>query len=198
MEQIFDLETLAFGPKALDIPEDLQDQFRALMTPYFETAMANIEGEIVARVPFGATGDLGRSIHGTMVPQVVDIAGVIRAEGSAAAYAPFVEFGRGPGKPPPFDKEGYNGNPGIFPWVEHIYTAGENAKTGKTVAAGASRDKQVESLGFVIARAIGAHGVKGRHPFEEGWEAAQPMAIVILTDGVAKTLQALGLQGGHA
>jgi hypothetical protein len=97
------------------------------------------------------TGTLRRSIDkevagDTPIPTFVKV-------GTNVKYAPFVEFGRGPGKMPPREP------------IEYWYR--RKNKAGPT--------QDVASALYAIQRAIGRRGVKARPYLVPGFEQAVPM-----------------------
>lgn len=72
--------------------------------------------------------------------------------GSTAPHAPFVEYGRRPGKQPPVDA--------ITRWIAL-----------KPIEIG---DRKIRSVAFAIARRIGKRGIKPRFPFRRAVEAMTP------------------------
>ena len=70
--------------------------------------------------------------------------------GSDLKYAPFLEYGRRPGKRPPMDA--------ILRWIVFKGISTPNPRT----------------LAFLIARSIGKKGTKGKYPFKRAVEKALP------------------------
>lgn len=81
-----------------------------------------------------------------------EMRGAVRAWliGSALPYAPFVEYGRRPGKQPPVDA--------ILRWIVFKGIGGPHPRR----------------QAFAIARSIGKKGVKGRYPFRRAVESSLP------------------------
>lgn len=109
-----------------------------------------IIGKAKPLTPVGVTGDLRKTIDkevstGTPVPTYVKV-------GSNMEYAPFVEFGRGPGKMPPF--------------------ANINLWYRRKNQIGATED--VSSVVRAIQRAIAKRGVEAQPFLVPGFEQAVP------------------------
>ncbi len=90
--------------------------------------------------------------------------------GSALPYAPFVNYGRKPGKRPPVEA--------ILKWVvfKPIDTGGRDAR----------------SVAFAIAAAIGKRGVKPKLFFERTLSLITPRVEEIITDAIRDEIQANG------
>ena len=104
-----------------------------------------------ARTPVGVSGILRASI-GTKVTLGTDAAHLARGEvfsGAQAPYAEFVEYGRRPGKFPPWG-EGSS----LRLWVQRVI--GDGSRT------------------FIIARAIARRGIRGRFMFTQAMATVRP------------------------
>jgi hypothetical protein len=88
--------------------------------------------------------------------------------GSDLPYAPFVEYGRKPGKQPPVDA--------IVRWIAQ-----------KPVDIG---DRDIRSVAFMIARKIGKRGVKGRFPFKKATDVMRPRIAEIFNKAIEQELSA--------
>lgn len=90
--------------------------------------------------------------------------------GSQLAYAPFVNYGRKPGKRPPVNA--------IVKWL-----ALKPVDTG---------DKNIRQVAFAIAAAIGKRGVKPKFMFEKTVEAMTPRMEGIFTDALRDEIESGG------
>ena len=108
--------------------------------------------EVVRRTPSGATGALRASIRARVRGQTLD---ALRGEvASPLAYARTVEYGRPPGSSiPPWRA----GSP-LYLWTRRRVSVG---------------DGEVERVSFLIARAIGRRGIRGRFMFRDAFEAGR-------------------------
>ena len=106
------------------------------------------------------------------IEKVYERQGAIQAWriGSALPYAPFVNYGRKPGKRPPVEA--------ILKWV-----ALKPVKTG---------DKDARSVAFAIAAAIGKRGVKPKLFFEKTLSLMTPRVEEIFTDALRDEVQSGG------
>lgn len=111
-----------------------------------------------------ASFSLLRSIEKQFQTRGVEQAWLI---GSALPYAPFVEYGRKPGKRPPIDA--------IVRWI-----ALKPVNTG---------DRDIRSVAFAIATAIGKRGVKPRYPFRQAADAMRPRVEEIFVDVLKKEIE---------
>lgn len=119
---------------------------------YMRISVDVLEAQIAARTPVGATGNL-RSATATEIRGArLNITGEVT---NPVLYAEPVERGRRPGKMPPVDAIEY--------WVIR-----------KGIAAPGPESR---ATAWLIARAIGAHGTKGAHMFEEGLNASEPSIL---------------------
>ena len=98
--------------------------------------------------------------------------GVVEAwrVGSALPYAPFVNYGRKPGKRPPIEA--------ILKWV-----ALKPVRTS---------DKDARSVAFAIATAIGKRGIKPKLFFEQTLSLMTPRVEEIVSDALRDEIQANG------
>jgi len=85
--------------------------------------------------------------------------------GTNVVYAPYIEFGRRPGQrmPPPAALQG---------WAQRHGIKGENA-------------------GFLVARAIGRHGLKARHVLENAARAKASDVVKRIADAVGDLIRRL-------
>jgi hypothetical protein len=104
------------------------------------------------------------------VEKVFESRGAIKAwlVGSALPYAPFANYGRKPGKRPPIEP--------IVRWL-----ALKPVDTG---------GKDIRSVAFAIATAIGKRGVKPKFFFEKAIETATPRIEGIVTDELNREISA--------
>ena len=92
-----------------------------------------------------------------------------------APHAKFVEYGRRPGKPPPVSV--------IAAWVRIKLRVGPavNSKTGRPTKRGErDPDAGIRGLAFVIARAIGRRGLRGRFIRERTMPSVRHQATMAL------------------
>jgi hypothetical protein len=147
-----------FGANAVDAATAAPPGMEALVRRMIEQGRT----EIVKRTPVGWSGQLRGGYQtevrrrGTKHP-----IGVIA---NPTIYHDPAEEGRKPGRQPPTDA--------LIPWVA--------SKLG--VPPGPER----RSVAFLVARSIGAHGTKGAHMVEEGWDATR--------EKLQPELKALGLR----
>lgn len=119
-------------------------------------ALEVIQGEIVKRIPTGATGNAGRSTQIRTARRPGEISGFVFSD---SPYMQQIEDGRGAGKFPPFGI----GSP-IFDWVKyHVNAVGDMSLNGMSM----------ESLAFLVARKISQKGTKPQRPFALGFEIGQ-------------------------
>lgn len=134
-----------------DLRTKLKSETAAAPARRFLTRVGNdVMHEAKPLTPVGATGDLRKKIDKevsteTPVPTWVKI-------GSNQTYAPFVEFGRGPGKQPPYSNIEY--------WYRRVNQTGPAEDVFPAVRA--------------IQRAIARRGVKAQPFLAPGFEAAVP------------------------
>lgn len=104
------------------------------------------------------------------IEKVYERQGAIQAWriGSALPYAPFVNYGRKPGRRPPVDA--------IVKWL-----ALKPVDTG---------GRDIRQVAFAIATAIGKRGVKPKLFFERTVEAMTPRIEEIFTDELNRTINA--------
>ncbi len=99
-----------------------------------------LQRQLMLATPTGATGQLRiNTIYepGTFAGEAVGFVGPV---GAPSLYAEVVELGRRPGKQPPIAPIAY--------WVRRVIKPPE---------------EQVDSIAFLVARAIGRHGTKATH-----------------------------------
>jgi len=139
-----------------------------------------------------ATGAGRRSIgmnkpHEEGGVQMIDIG--LRGSAESVPYMFFVEHGRKAGKRPPIAA--------ILPWVllKHLDSGGLNTgvATSKRARVGrADREKIARSIAFLIARAIGKHGIKPRPFMKPAYDMHAPNTRKIFTRRLADKLRAIG------
>lgn len=163
--------TLKLPPLAVLNPA----QSRAILTQELGagvfTVVEQIATEARTRTPVN-TGLLRASI-GTRVVRGVSSRVLVQGEvfsGAQAPYAVFVEYGRGPGKPPP-SGEGSS----LRLWVHRVI--GDVSRT------------------FVIARAIGRRGIKGRFFMRDALAAIRPRVPALMQAALQRAVQRLGGRG---
>lgn len=114
--------------------------------------------------------------------------GRVFVAGPASKYAPFVEFGRSPGRPPPIDA--------ILHWVvrKRIQPAGQVGRRGRGrgrvrgFMLGTSAQVQIA---FLIARAIGARGTQALRFFERALPHAREIAKIEFRKAVSNLRRAM-------
>ena len=143
-------EIMGFAKALEQAPGMVAEEQRLAM----QKSLDVLEQTIVPRTPVGVSGNLRGSIATEVRGTPANLQGEIF---TPLIYGLPVEYGRRPGKQPP--------TAAIELWVVR--------KLG--VPAG----REARSVAFVIARAIGRHGTKGAHMFEEGFDAAEPIIVQI-------------------
>lgn len=111
----------------------------------FQNALLLAKAIATREAPVGVSGNLRRSIRLDMPRETAGgLVGRMFVDAPANRYAQFVEFGRGPGRMPPF-------SPGtdLWLWVKRKL---------------APPEEELRSAAFLLARAIGAQGTRP-HPF---------------------------------
>ena len=123
--------------------------------------LAVLEREAKSRAPIGVTGKSASTIGSTIVREPGSQ--IVGKVGSGVDYGPYsLEYGRGPGKMPPVDK--------IEEWA---------------------RFRGMPGAGFVIARAIGARGVKAPRVFSKTLAAKKAEVLKLFERGIADALKRL-------
>lgn len=150
--------------------ESLPDRLKKTLAKAHEQAGRETVNELRAQtIQSGAIASFSflRSIE-----KVYERQGAVEAwrAGSALPYAPFVNYGRKPGKRPPVEA--------ILKWV-----ALKPVKTG---------DKDARSVAFAIAAAIGKRGVKPKLFFEKTLSLMTPRVEEIFTDALRDEVQSGG------
>ena len=177
---------------ALDVFQD-PDRVMALMEPHIDRALAIIQSAVIVRTPSGS-GELKRAI-GYKFAKDTGVGRVYVSPGLAPAkYAEFVEYGRLPGKMPPFGPDS-----SLYEWVRRKVTTSHFKATGKVLHKTPDREKMILTISFLIARAIGKKGTYrsqytpqgSPHMFELGWADSQGVAMDIIATGIAEVLKAL-------
>jgi hypothetical protein len=178
------------------------------LKPYLNQALDLLKGATREKMPVGATGNLSRGVFTKIAEMDGDIGGYVYVPSGIkpGKYAYFVEFGRQPGKMPPWDK-----GSSLYEWVKVKITSGNFAKTekvqkvtsrtylgkqkgsGKSVFLNEENDlaKEIRSVSYLVARAIARKGTKAQHPFDLAWAAAYPEAMTVLEFGIQATLMKL-------
>lgn len=125
-------------------PEGIQGELRR----FVDVATTEAEGNVVRRTPVGATGHLRQSITHEVNGSGLAIAGRVYSSDVPVKVAS-VETGRAPGKMPPIAP--------IEMWLRRV-VGGDNLR----------------ARAFLVARAIGRRGTKGKWMFRDGWAASKP------------------------
>jgi phage gpG-like protein len=154
--------TVTLSPSLLSLPDRLR---RTLDKSHEQSGRETVNELRQQTIQSGAIASFSflRSIE-----KVYDRQGAIAAwrVGSALPYAPFVNYGRKPGRRPPVDA--------IVKWL-----ALKPVDTG---------GKDIRQVAFAIATAIGKRGVKPKLFFEKTVEAMTPRIEEIFTDELERTI----------
>lgn len=155
--------TVTLSPALETLPARLK---RALDVAHEQSARETVNELRTQTIQSGAIASFSflRSIE-----KVYERQGAIAAwrVGSALPYAPFVNYGRKPGKRPPIEP--------ILKWI-----AMKPVDTG---------DKDARSVAFAIAAAIGRKGVKPKLFFEKTVETMTPRVEEIFTDALKREIE---------
>lgn len=172
------------------------DKIMTMMEPYVRAALDIVKGAVRERTPVGASGLLRRSIAYEWSKTGLTAMGRIYPYGKAGEYAPFVEYGRLPGKFPPWGVDS-----ALFNWVKVKVRTAEYAATGKKGYKAITRKTKVTDEGkrllqisFLIARAIAEHGTfpKGApHMFELAWAETRDDALAVIESGINEVMAQL-------
>lgn len=153
---------------------------RKYLNQALDVALRNIK----RRLPKGATGRLSQAPRKQITKgQGGDLLGTIIVPDSspASAYAYYAEYGRRPGKMPPFGK-----GSALYLWVEKKLIHKIFRTSGKTPRKTPSRDRVIASVTFAIAKTIGEKGTFSNpdYPlpmaFQKGWEESELEVTKIL------------------
>lgn len=137
-------------------PAEISKRSRAAMNE----SVTYIQAEVQKGTPVDMgilRGSIFTEIRGTAIP---DMTGIIA---SPLSYAGFVERGRKPGsKPPPVDA--------LLTWVErhlqpHVLAVSIKTRRATKVMIGDQKTKAIRGVAFLVARAIGKRGIKGKFMF---------------------------------
>lgn len=123
-----------------------------LLAQAMSAAVQLVRSEVVQRTPVGVTGLLRSSISARIEGQPLTSLRGIIA--TPSFYAPPVEYGRRPGRMPP--------PAALRLWAQRVLGDA--------------------SLAFVVARAIGRRGTRGRFMFREGFRAARPRVLALFRE----------------
>lgn len=137
------------------------------MTRAMEQSVKAVEAAVKPLVPVGVSGRLRASIGSGVLAAGSQILGRVGSSLADEEYPAVMEFGRKPGKMPPVEA--------LFRWVhlKHI-TGTYSIKTRRRRGSATSQADQDRQAAWMIARAIGRKGIKGRHYLERGFEQAKP------------------------
>jgi len=127
----------------------------------------HMQEQVSGRTPVNTgalRGSIGTHITGSLVGGAL-----VGRVSTSIPYAEPVEFGRKKGKMPPVDA--------IEMWV---------------VRKGIARGEDTRSVAFVIARAIGRRGTKGRYMFRDGFDAGKDRVIRLWDSLLDNVLGRLG------
>lgn len=163
MELAYDLR-LPRGPLATGEASAIID---AELRAAIEAGLQIVRGQVVQRTPVNQ-GILRQGTQTDITGDGVSLTGRVF---NPTSYAQAVEDGRKPGAPPP--------PPGpIAFWVRR--------------KLGVSNEREASRVAFVIARAIGRRGIKGRHMFRDGIRAAKPAVRALFRAALARIKARLG------
>jgi hypothetical protein len=127
------------------------EEYEKRATGAMNESLAFLQAEVQKRTPHGVTGVLRGSIFTELRGTPLDQFQGIVAPGAEATYAYWVEEGRGPGTPPPFQA--------IKRWV---------------IAKGlGGSEKEINQITGAIRWWIHAFGTKGQHMFRDTYEACK-------------------------
>lgn len=172
----------------VDAPIFHPDQARHVLTAqaraFFELALQHLAGHISDEAPIGVSGNLAQSFGGSTGDGGTEVRGntLDSLEGrvfSSLPYAIVIDQGRTPGAtmPPPQALE---------TWIQRVLNFGGS-------------QEELESLAFVVARAIGRKGIRGRQFIAAGVAKWAPDAEAIFArmgDAIASGLVTPAGQGG--
>lgn len=150
--------------------ESLPDRLRKTLAAAHEQAGRETVNEL--RTQTIQSGAIASFSFLRSIEKLYERQGAIEAwrVGSALPYAPFVNYGRRPGKRPPIEP--------ILRWIAL-----------KPVSTG---DKDIRSVAFAIATAIGKRGIKPKLFFEQTVEAMEPRIEEIFTDALRNEIESGG------
>jgi len=152
------------------------------------TAMAHgVKAEVVPRTPIGHTASLAGSIE-VGGPFHKGQKYIAEVSSSGVVYAEPVEWGRRPGRMPPYRD--------LIPWVRFKMRQGAfsgPAATGRKRLS-AKSEKAARSIAYLIARRIGKVGTKGAHMFSMGLKAAKGKLSAITRSRV-RAIERLFVEG---
>jgi hypothetical protein len=155
--------TVTLSPSLLSLPDRLR---RTLDKAHEQSGRETVNELRQQTIQSGAIASFSflRSIE-----KVYDRQGAIQAwrVGSALPHAPFVNYGRKPGRRPP-----------IEPIIRYIAL--------KPID---TNGRSIRSVAFAIATAIGKRGVKPKLFFEKTVEAMTPRIEEIFTDELTRTIE---------
>lgn len=164
------------------------DRFSVAFMPYFIKALNEIRGQIQAQIPDGATGNARAQLVQTVpVRDGFTISGSVMASGASARYIWFVEYGRAPGRMPPWDV----GSP-LYEWVKRK----ADAVPARIQGGPKSPESVIRSLSFLVARSIANAGTRRYRgltpaPFATGFRMGVDNAQAILERGVQEAFTTL-------
>lgn len=164
------------------------DRFAKSLAPEVQKAMEHAKGQIQRLLPDGATGNLRRSLIASVTITEAGVEGRVQipTPNAAFGYARYVEYGRPPGKMPP-----YGPGSSLYKWASRKYTSAQFKSTGKVSRKTPEREKAIAGMSFLIARKIGRTGTKAQHPFALGWKAAYPQVSRIIANATHNALQSI-------
>lgn len=111
-----------------------------------QRSVNEVRNNVIPFVPVGVSGNLRKSIGTEIIESPFRLVGKVGSSMKGEEYPAVMEFGRKPGQMPP---------PGaLIRWV-HIKLR--------------PPEKDEAQVAFLVARAIGRHGIQGRHYLSKGF-----------------------------
>lgn len=150
--------TVTISPELLSLPDRLEKAARIAHEQSARETVNEVRQQIIgtgATASFSLLRSVAKQFEGRGAVQAWLV-------GSDLNYAPFVEYGRKPGKQPPVTA--------ILQWL---------AIKGGTADRGTA---------FVIARAIGRRGIVGRFPFRRAMDAQSPQVEKVFVNKLERAI----------
>lgn len=153
-------------------------QFEQVASRHLTTAMnqsvLTLVAEVRPLVPVGVSARLRNSIASEVRNEGrLSIVGVVGSTLKDEVYPAVMEFGRKPGRMPPPDA--------LERWVHlKLRVPAEEAR----------------GVAFLVARKIGAHGIKGKFFMKHGWEKARPRVLHYFEQALERIAHDLALNNG--
>lgn len=154
---------IELGPMAKTLAATAGDTiYRSMAYGAIDAAGPFLQRKLITNTPSGATGALKQAAYFERSGDH----GFVGYQGAASLYAPMVETGRRPGRPPPSDALAY--------W----------AMRQLGVSAGEAR-----TVGYLIARKIGRVGTKGQFPVKKTVDGGRRQAEGLMRDAAMAALR---------